>query len=256
MLDQNYNCLNLLVSSDKDDKKIMEILSKVIKQWYIFGQLASIFAVALKKSQLQEKYLNNNLNMMSKAKECKKIVEQNYAYSELMLKYNELLEVVKIYPFKDKFIKISNSENGKKQLRKIISNLKNIICKINDRTKQLENLIDQKQKIIISKYEAKREKRRSIHSGSSLLIAVIALVVSIIGQWKNIEPLIHNIIVYFKKYKSICEVLVKSFYLIKSTIKRCSIKKKKVSLIEYELRPKSETLLGLLLCLNLIKNKK
>jgi len=198
LLDQDYNCLNLLVSFEyKDD--ISKIWDKVIKQWYIFGQFASIFAVVLKKKQLQEDYLNDNLNLISKAKVYRKIVEQNYDYSELMLKYNELLEVVKIHPFKDKFIKISNNKEGQKKLRRVISNLKNIIYKINARTKQVENLIAQKQKIISSKYNAKKEKRRSIHSGSSLLVAVIALVVSILGQWEHLENLIHNIIIYFFK---------------------------------------------------------
>lgn len=148
---------------------------------------------------MQEDYLNDNLNLISKAKVYRKIVEQNYDYSELMLKYNELLEVVKIHPFKDKFIKISNNKEGQKKLRRVISNLKNIIYKINARTKQVENLIAQKQKIISSKYNAKKEKRRSIHSGSSLLVAVIALVVSILGQWEHLENLIHNIIIYFFK---------------------------------------------------------
>lgn len=199
LLDQNYNCLNLLVSSEcKDDKNVNDIWNKVIKQWYMFGQLSSIFAIAMKKKQLQEDYLNNNLSMKSKAKMYKRIVKQNYDYSELVLKYNELLEVVKIYPFKDEFIKISNSEDGKKQLRKIVSNLKNVIYQINARAKQVENLVTQKQKIITSKYNAKKEKSRSRHSGYSLLIAVIALIVSIIGQWKSLEPLIHNIIIYFQ----------------------------------------------------------
>ena len=164
----------------------------------MFGQLSSIFAIAMKKKQLQEDYLNNNLSMKSKAKMYKRIVKQNYDYSELVLKYNELLEVVKIYPFKDEFIKISNSEDGKKQLRKIVSNLKNVIYQINARAKQVENLVTQKQKIITSKYNAKKEKSRSRHSGYSLLIAVIALIVSIIGQWKSLGPLIHNIIIYFQ----------------------------------------------------------
>ena len=199
LLDQDYNCLNLLVSSEcKDDKNIDEIWDKVIKQWYMFGQISSIFAVIMKKKQLQEKYLNNNLNTISEAKMYRTIVKQNYDYSELILKYNELLEVVKIYPFKDKFIKMSNSAYGQKQLRRIVSNLKKSIYKINARTKQVENLVAQKQKIITSKYDSKKEKSHSRHSGCSLLIAVIALVVSIIGQWGNLEPLIHNIIVYFQ----------------------------------------------------------
>lgn len=200
LLDQDYNCLNLLISSEcKDDKNVNDIWDKVIKQWYMFGQLSSIFAIAMKKKQLQEDYLSNNLSMKSKAKMYKKIVKQNYDYSELVLKYNELLEVVKIYSFKDEFIKISNSEDGQKQLRKIVSNLKKVIYQINARTKQVENLVTQKQEIIISKKDAKKARNSSIRSGCSLLIAVVALLVSIIGQWKNLGILIHNIIMFIKK---------------------------------------------------------
>lgn len=200
LLDQNYNCLNLLVNSEcKGDKNIAEILDKVIRQWYMFGQLSSIFAVTMKKKQLQEDYLNNNLSMISKTKMYKRIVKQNYDYSELILKYNELLEVVKIYPFKDKFIKISNNKKGQKKLQRIISNSKNIIYSVNTRSKQIENLVSQKQKIIISKYDVKKERNHYINSCCSLLIAVIALVVSIIGQWKNLGILIHIIVVYFQK---------------------------------------------------------
>lgn len=59
--------------------------------------------------------------------------------------------------------------------------------------------MSQKQKIIISKYDVKKERNHYINSCCSLLIAVIALVVSIIGQWKNLGILIHIIVVYFQK---------------------------------------------------------
>lgn len=195
LMNKNYNCLDLIWSNKFENK---DLIMEIMEKWYIIGQIFTIYSVTLNKKNIQESYLNDALNTKNKVINYKSFIKKNYGYSEEMLEHDELLQAVEIEPFKQNFVDLANTKFGKEKLRNVLNNVNTLLQKVNNREKSINDLVTKKRNILTSKYETSLNRRHSVYSNFSLGIALIALITSLMARWKDIYPMVEEIIKYFK----------------------------------------------------------
>ena len=194
-MNKNYNCLDLIWSNKFENK---DLVIEIMEKWYVLGQIYTIYSVILNKKSIQESYLNDVLSTKSKVINYKSFIKKNYGYSEEMLEHDELLKAVEIDPFEQDFVNLANTKFGKEKLQNVLNNVNTLLQKVNNREKFINDLVTEKNNILTSKYETLVNRKHSIYSSFSLIIAIIALITSLMTQWKDIYPMLEEIINYFK----------------------------------------------------------
>lgn len=195
LMNKNYNCLDLIWSNKFENK---DLVIEIMEKWYVLGQIYTIYSVILNKKSIQESYLNDVLSTKSKVINYKSFIKKNYGYSEEMLEHDELLKAVEIDPFEQDFVNLANTKFGKEKLQNVLNNVTTLLQKVNNREKFINDLVTEKNNILTSKYETLVNRKHSIYSSFSLIIAIIALITSLMTQWKDIYPMLEEIINYFK----------------------------------------------------------